>query len=137
MNSVEVHQIMGKDDSRGISFQLPRVSMDFLGKLAEMHYATINPGFVRGNHYHRWRKELLFVHLTSSCQLVWQPVATQSLHTQAFSAVGSIIIHIEPDVIHAIKNTGNATLHIVACSNCMPVASDTERVRIWPIDQGR
>ena len=121
---------MGKDDSRGTSFRVPRGSLDFLDKLVEMHYATINPGSVRGNHYHRERKELLFVNFMSSWQFAWQPVATQNIHTQAFSGAGGIVIHIEPEVIHAIKNTGDTPLYIVACSNNIPVANDTEWVVI-------
>jgi dTDP-4-dehydrorhamnose 3,5-epimerase-like enzyme len=48
-------------DHRGGSFAIPGPCLEFLDSVRDVHIASMRPGEVRGNHYHRDRREILCV----------------------------------------------------------------------------
>ncbi len=126
MDTLAIAHIDNSSDIRGDSFHFPRAVFDYLGAIKELHYATVDPGAVRGNHYHIDRKEMLFVYFSSAWKLAWRTLASDTIETRDFSGQGAVIIHIDANVVHAIKNTGKQTLHLVSCSNARAEASDTD-----------
>lgn len=104
------------DDERGVSVNFTAESSDFLGEIKDIHYASILPGKVRGNHYHIDRKEIILVDFTDEWVLASQ-TSQSSVTTRKFSGVGLALIKVESMVTHAIKNTGQRHLTIVAICN--------------------
>lgn len=122
------YQLMkGVADCRGDSFHIPQSVLAFLGNIKEMHFVTIEPGSVRGNHYHKGRKEFMFVNFDGPWSLAWSNTDDQELSTQEFDGRGGVIIEIPGEIVHAVKNTGVKRLYIVSCSDAPYAVADTER----------
>jgi oxalate decarboxylase/phosphoglucose isomerase-like protein (cupin superfamily) len=104
-------------DARGFSFTAPREALDFLGRVADMHLASTNPGSVRGNHYHLRRREAIVVLPGTSWSLHWdEGEATTPQHRQ-FDGASAILVLVSPGGSHAVRNDGGAPLWLVACSS--------------------
>ena len=104
------------DDGRGESYRLTPEALAFLGRVAETHIATIEPGAVRGNHFHRGRRELIFLSFTGRCKLAWRPQGGET-RTEEFRDPGAVLLLVERGTAHAIENTGNRPVQVVSCSN--------------------
>jgi len=102
-------------DQRGESFALPKELFEFLEAVEEVHLAEIEVGAVRGNHGHTNKKEVLVVWYEDQCRFGWKKQG--ELKITEFNGKGALLIAIEPKVLHALKNTGNETVRIVAFSN--------------------
>ncbi len=125
MNSLEVYPLKVGSDSRGDSFFVPTSVFHYIGTIHEMHYVTIEPGKVRGNHYHRGRKEFVILIFHGTWKLAWRSLGTGSVNTRDFNGRGGVILQIDSEVVHAIKNTGDSPLHLVSCSNARSTLADT------------
>lgn len=119
--------IPDKNDGRGESFYIPREAIEFIGSVDEIHFAAIEPGAVRGNHYHVGRRESIFVRYRDQWKLAWRARGNRETLERAFKGEGGILIMVEPEVVHAIKNLGTQSMHLVSCSNrrCDPCNPDT------------
>ena len=127
MNSLSIRCLKGSSDARGESFYLPKEVFDYLGSINEMHYVTIKPGAVRGNHYHRDRREVMFLYYADQWEFAWRRVDNPLVDKQIFAGSGGVIIKIDPCVVHAVKNTGNQLLRVICCSNRQLSSDQTER----------
>jgi dTDP-4-dehydrorhamnose 3,5-epimerase-like enzyme len=103
-------------DNRGFCFVLPAEVFDFLGTLKEMHVVQLLPDAVRGNHYHQQRKEALLVIYEDNWLFAWQPPNAQ-IQQQIFSGQGAVLITLEANTAHTLKNTGKHNLFAVSCAN--------------------
>lgn len=130
MNGVRYQRLENASDRRGDSFHIPQSVFGFIGAVQEMHFVTIEPGAVRGNHYHRGRKEFMFVHHDGPWLLAWSNPQAQDTSIQEFDGEGGVIVEISSEIVHAVKNQGANTLHVVSCSDAPYDAVDTERVVI-------
>ena len=128
MSLLQILSLEGASDPRGDSFNVPNGAFHYIGSINEMHYVTIAPGSVRGNHYHRGRKEIILLVFDGSWKLAWRSPNTESVTIQEFDGKGGKILLIDPGVVHAIKNTGDGPLQLVSCSNLPSTPTDTERV---------
>jgi dTDP-4-dehydrorhamnose 3,5-epimerase-like enzyme len=104
------------NDGRGESYRLPPEALDFLGGVAEMHVATIEPGAVRGNHSHRARREIILLSFTGRCKLAWRPEGGET-RTREFRDPGAVLLSVESGTAHAIQNTGDQPVRLISCSN--------------------
>ncbi|MFH1063187.1 MAG: hypothetical protein V1747_09955 [Candidatus Omnitrophota bacterium] len=59
--TIRISQLEEHSDERGVSFSVPAANLSYIKKINNMHFATIMPGAVRGNHYHEQKKECLLV----------------------------------------------------------------------------
>ena len=125
MNSLEVYSLEVASDPRGERCNVPSSVFNYIGMISDMHYVTIEPGKVRGNHYHQGRKEIITLIFHSAWKLAWRSLDTGSVITREFNGMGAVVIQIDPEVVHAIKNTGNSPLHLVACSDAPSMLADT------------
>ena len=82
-----------------------------------MHIAEIQPGKSRGNHFHKKKKELIFVLSNDTWNLQWLQCNDKIIHKETFSEPGATLIEINPNYVHSIENTGNSKLIIYAMSN--------------------
>lgn len=122
-------------DQRGSSFQTGSEWLAFLGSMDDAHIATILPGAVRGNHYHRLRREAIAVLFTDAWRLAWDRGEGTEVIVHDFSGAGAVTIEADPLAAHAIANTGRAPLWIVALSHGAwdPVAPDSYPRRLLPL----
>ena len=130
MTKLRFHYLESASDRRGDSFHIPESVFKFMGDIDEMHFVTIEPGGVRGNHYHWGRKEFMFVYYDGAWVLAWRHRDAQEISIQEFSGRGGVIVEIASEIVHAVKNKGENTMHLLSCSNAPYIASDTERVVI-------
>ena len=114
--SVIIWQLSAQEDQRGASFSDQRWKA-FLQQVKDVHIATIRPGAVRGNHYHRKRREVLFVTHADSWSFHWEAEAEGQLLQRRFSGQGCVMIMIEPKISHAVYNDGRVDLFLVGVSN--------------------
>jgi len=113
-------------DSRGDSFHLPPRAFQFIGNIEEAHIATIAPDAIRGNHYHVGRKEFIIVLFHDSWILAWDQGKGTVADKKEFTGNGAVLIEIESENSHAIKNIGNEMLTVIAVSNTVSDISNTD-----------
>jgi oxalate decarboxylase/phosphoglucose isomerase-like protein (cupin superfamily) len=101
-------------DHRGDNFLVPHESFASFGKVDAMHIADIQPGAIRGNHYHIDQKEILVVLFKDSWQFGWGASDSDNIKTRDFNGAGAVLIEISPQVAHAVSNTGDKPMTIVA-----------------------
>jgi len=117
MRPLEFRWIENCADSRGDSYYIPSEAIDFVGAIDEIHVATIVPGAIRGNHYHTGRRECIFLIFSDSWRLAWIPLGAKDIATQDFEGRGAVLIQVQPNVVHAVKNIGKNLIHLASFSN--------------------
>ena len=104
-------------DARGNSFTVSPDILSFLGRIADIHVASVLPGAVRGNHFHTRRKEVLVVLHESGWRLHWDEGENTPAQVKEFSGPGAEVILIERGSSHAVQNSGTRTLAIIGLSS--------------------
>lgn len=116
-------------DTRGRSFSVPAglLPRDFL--LRDSHVMTIAPGAVRGDHYHRDKREIFIVSSTDAWSLHWYDVDVGAARRRDFMGTSVVFVVVPPLVPHAIRNHGRHDLQVVAIANAPydPAAPDAHR----------
>ena len=110
-------ELRNTGDTRGDSFTVSPDILSFLGRIADIHVASVLPGAVRGNHYHTRRKEALIVLHESGWTLHWDKGENTPAQVKEFSGPGAKVILIEPTSSHAVRNSGARTLTIIGLSS--------------------
>jgi dTDP-4-dehydrorhamnose 3,5-epimerase-like enzyme len=119
--SVRVIELDARTDDRGASFNVPLPFTDF----RECHAATVRPGAIRGNHFHRTRREFLLVLYSDSWTLLWDRGEHTPVEQRTFTGTGAVLMEAPPLCAHAVRNDGNSELQIFSLGD---VAED-ETVR--------
>src|SRR6266849_457565 len=88
LDYVRIIRLTDTGDSRGSSFVTPVECLEFLGAVRDVHIATINPGAVRGNHYHQRRREVLCILHTDRWSLHWDSGPDTGVRMETFSGSG-------------------------------------------------
>jgi dTDP-4-dehydrorhamnose 3,5-epimerase-like enzyme len=114
---MRIVEMADSGDERGSSFQTGQEWLGFLGGIDDAHSATIVPGYVRGNHYHKRRREVIAVLFADERQLAWKRSDETEVETRIFSGSGAVLLEVEPLVAHAIENSGQGLLWIVGFSH--------------------
>ena len=111
MKSIKLRQF---SDHRGslIENTLEKIMLD------SRHFfvSKSKPGTVRGNHYHKHKSEWFYI-IQGTCKLIIKDNKTKVIVEQTISDTDNIMIHIEPGVAHAFKNTGKSELILLALVN--------------------
>ena len=125
---VEIFELPNRGDERGLSFSDARWR-PFLGGIQEMHITTMRPGAVRGNHYHRLRREIIFVTYAGDWSFHWEAEANGAHLYRQFSGTGCVMIMVEREIAHAVRNDGAEDLFLVSASDGEydPAAPDSYR----------
>jgi oxalate decarboxylase/phosphoglucose isomerase-like protein (cupin superfamily) len=103
-------------DARGSSFVVPPELLAGF-PVVDMHVATIEPGSVRGNHFHLERRELLVVMADDTWSLHWDGGAGTAVHKRDFAGPGAVLVSVPIGSSHAIRNDGSAPMRMVALTN--------------------
>lgn len=120
------------DDGRGAAFYPPPEFLEWLGGVAEVHLVTARRGAIRGNHLHRRRRELILVRSTGPWELAWRPPGGD-IARRTFRAPGAVLLAVEPETAHAIRNLHDEELLIVAFASgrYRPDDPDTEPAALF------
>lgn len=104
-------------DERGFSFSIPGALLGALSGIHDVHIASIEPGAVRGNHYHACKNEIISVSYESSCSFVWDEGEGSEVRRKDFAGAGSVAILVPPGGSHAVANTGDRPIFLVVMSD--------------------
>ncbi|RSM73154.1 hypothetical protein DMB66_03750 [Actinoplanes sp. ATCC 53533] len=104
-------------DARGSSHSVPaEVFAEGFG-LADMHIAAIEPGAVRGNHFHLARREILVVIAADRWSLHWDDGAGTPAQRRSFAGPGVVLIRVPIGASHAIRNDGAVAMRMVGLTD--------------------
>jgi dTDP-4-dehydrorhamnose 3,5-epimerase-like enzyme len=102
-------------EPRGWSFT-PFKDPDLTDKIdidwTTFHTVSLEPGTIRGNHFHPQVTEWLFF-CGGPILLVWQDPDSEAIKKNLFKNNESFVV-IPPGVKHAVKNMGAQTLYLIA-----------------------
>lgn len=117
MPELRLVEVPDRNDGRGASFYIPPEAIKFVERIDEVHFAALEVGAVRGNHYHIGRREFIFVEYSDQWQLAWRARDDSEVHERVFRGTGGVLLMVEPGVVHAIKNIGALQLYLISCSD--------------------
>jgi UDP-2-acetamido-2,6-beta-L-arabino-hexul-4-ose reductase len=125
--TVRILTLDDRGDQRGSSYTLQDRQLSFLGSVVDVHFSTTLPGHIRGNHFHRLRKEVLMVRYEDSWTLAWDQGEGTVPQLRKFDGAGTVVVEIEPLASHAVRNDGQRPLLIFAMTNGLydPVNPDS------------
>ncbi len=99
-------------DARGSSFGVPAELFAGPFPVMDMHAAMIEPGAVRGNHYHALRREVLVIMATDRWSLHWDEGADTPARQREFTGPGAVLVVVPEGMSHAIRNDGTVPVQI-------------------------
>src|SRR6476469_4561461 len=111
---VRIFELDDRGDQRGSSYTVQQRQFAFLGSVEDVHFSTTLPGHIRGNHFHRLRREVLVVRFEDSWTLAWDLGEGTAPKSMMFDGAGTVVVEIEPLASHAVRNDGQRPLLIVA-----------------------
>jgi oxalate decarboxylase/phosphoglucose isomerase-like protein (cupin superfamily) len=112
-----VVELCDSGDVRGSSYAVPTELLHGQFPVADMHIATIEPGAVRGNHYHAVRREILVVMAMDRWSLHWDEGADTAVRRRNFDGPGAVLITVPIGMSHAIRNDGTVPIRMVGLSD--------------------
>lgn len=114
---VRIFSLEDNGDQRGFSYSLRDQQLSFLGSVEDVHFSMTLPGHIRGNHFHRLRREVLVVRFEDSWTIAWDNGEGTTPELRNFQGIGTVVVEIEPLASHAIRNDGQHSLLIFAMTN--------------------
>jgi hypothetical protein len=104
-------------DARGSSFSIPAELFEGPFPVEDMHVATIEPGAVRGNHYHAVRSEILVILAADRWSLHWDEGAGTPVRQREFAGPGAVLVNVPIGMSHAVRNDGTVALQLIGLTN--------------------
>ncbi len=108
--TVRIQQLANQGDYRGFSFTAPKEALAFVGEVGDFHVASMVPESVRGNHYHRQRREAILVTYGNDWSFHWDLGEGSTPQHREFHGAGAVLILLEPGASHAVRNDGEGTM---------------------------
>ena len=109
---VHFRQLPDLTDERGPSFSIPANVMSELA-VRDVHIAAIEPGHVRGNHYHEKKTELITVIYADEWTFYWDTGEETLVRRKEFTGRGAVSIEVPLLWSHAVKNDGKKGLWLI------------------------
>jgi oxalate decarboxylase/phosphoglucose isomerase-like protein (cupin superfamily) len=116
-NRVQIHPLQDRGDVRGYSFTAPVEALEFVGAVRDVHFSSMVPGAVRGNHYHLRRREAIVVLYQGDWSFHWDEGEGGERKRASFQGQGAQLILVSPSASHAVRNDGNQELRLIAFSS--------------------
>lgn len=86
-----------------------------LGDVRNLHIVSMQPGAVRGEHHHKNQLEFLLI-MGGDVEIAWQLPGETEKHRARLKASPPVVLRVEPDVMHAIKNVSEEQMYVVCYS---------------------
>jgi UDP-2-acetamido-2,6-beta-L-arabino-hexul-4-ose reductase len=84
--------------------------------IRQIYVASIKPGCVRGNHYHKKRMEWFFL-IGADAEIHLEDMETKEKKVIFFSSEAMQRVAVYPNVAHAVANKGSETVYLVSAQN--------------------
>lgn len=117
MQDIEIKKLKNYGDKRGALYNISDTDMQFLDKIKNIHFGRISPGSIRGNHYHHLTREILIITYSDTWTLAWSGKDSTEISKREFAGSGSVLIKINEEIAHSVKNNANKDLEIIALSD--------------------
>ena len=101
---IQIKELNNSGDTRGFSFTAPAEGLAFVGRMADVHLASIKTGAVRRNHYDLRRREAIVLLPGTKWSLHWDglldngskaPAGKYNIQVQSGSSKMSKTVSIE------------------------------------------
>lgn len=103
---LQITVLKDSGDVRGSSFPVPGECFGDGFTLRDAHLSTLDPGHIRGNHFHVTRNEILMVLATAPWSLHWDSVGGTRVSVREFGGTSAVLMRVSPRSSHAIRNDG-------------------------------
>lgn len=113
----EVLDLQDTGDTRGSSFSVPAELFAETFSVQDMHIATIEPGAIRGNHYHAVRHEILVVIAADRWSLHWDEGVGTPVKQRQFKGPGTVVVTVPTGMSHAIRNDGAMSMQMMGLTD--------------------
>jgi UDP-2-acetamido-2,6-beta-L-arabino-hexul-4-ose reductase len=123
MGIIQIKEIDFDQDDRGWSIKPITDEEISAGKIKDIHMVSMRPGAIRGNHYHAYKTEHIFV-MGSTCRVVVMDNNTKEREEEIIEHNKKALLVIPPHVTHAIENVGNEMSYLFCYSK---VKDDLDR----------
>jgi dTDP-4-dehydrorhamnose 3,5-epimerase-like enzyme len=114
---VQVSILNNTGDVRGLSFNAPSQALDFVGHIADIHFASTRPGTVRGNHYHLHKRQALISFPGPAWSLHWDEGEGTPVQHSSFDGGSAVMVLVPPGCSLAVRNDGEQSLWLATCSS--------------------
>ena len=118
-------ELATKEDKRG--FTVKPFEGKELDSIYNVHLVSLNPGTVRGNHFHPTQREYIFI-MGNKAKLVIVDNATGTRSEKILEGKGCSLIIVPPKVAHAVKNIGNETIYLL-CYTDNPLSPEKDVIK--------
>jgi UDP-2-acetamido-2,6-beta-L-arabino-hexul-4-ose reductase len=115
MGIIQIKEIEFDQDDRGWSIKPITDEEIHTGKIKDIHIVSMRPGAIRGNHYHAYKTEHIFV-MGSTCRVVVMDNNTNEREEEIIEHNKKALLVIPPHVTHAIENVGNEISYLLCYS---------------------
>ncbi len=82
-----------------------------------MHVATIEPGAVRGNHFHAVRREVLVVMAEDRWSLHWDEGVGTPVQERGFPGPSTVLVIVPTGMSHALRNDGAVAMRMLGVTD--------------------
>ncbi len=113
---VKIVRLRNGGDERGYSYEISKEAFDDIGKIEDVHIASIESGRIRGNHYHVDKKEVIIILYSDSFIVAWESSDGRVGEKKEVSGRGCVRVEINKNVSHAIHNIGKSPIYILVFS---------------------
>ena len=117
---MNIKDVMTKKDDRG-----EMTSLFDMGTAGEIIYSSIRPAKIRGNHYHRFKRELFCV-IEGEANFKMRNIETNEIRRYKISGNKLQIIEILPLWTHNVENIGTTDVKFIEWANMPYNPLDTD-----------
>ena len=84
--------------------------------LNNLHIASIQPGCIRGNHYHTHATEWLLI-FGGAARFFWRSMEEENIHEEWIKGSAPVLFEIPPGIEHAVINRSENEIFLMAFRN--------------------
>jgi len=127
---IEIRKLEVKKDERGwLAEMLRREEMGSHTRFGQFLITTANPGYVKGNHYHK-RKTEWFCVIKGRAEVTFENVKTREKKTIILDEKEPTIVKINPFTNHSVKNIGKEEMYLLAYVDDVYEEKDSDTFRV-------
>jgi len=114
---IRIEELGDTGDARGVSFTASARALEYVGRVADLHLASNQPGAVRGNHYHLRRRSAIVVLPGARWSLHWDEGDGTTAEHREFDGSRAVLVLVAPGASHAVRNDATQVLWWVSISS--------------------
>jgi dTDP-4-dehydrorhamnose 3,5-epimerase-like enzyme len=84
--------------------------------LSNLHIASVQPGCIRGNHYHIHATEWLLI-FGGAANFYWRSSEVGTIHEEEIKGSAPVLFEIPPGIEHAVLNRSEKEIFLMAFRN--------------------